>query len=174
MKFIPKALIGASLLLGSTAFAGYIDTVEQKVHLDKDESHSYFHDLTDIDYWNIIGGDLSVDIYDDHDNRFEKIFLSFETAEVVVEEYDGDTGGLTTWWFSSDFSFDATLEAKALAALTSDGKLDISITSLWGDFYVGDSTLDVMIAVPEPASFGLMVLGIGGLVASRKRKPSHA
>ena len=59
----------------------------------------------------------------------------------------------------------------ALAQINDIGSLDITIQSLWGDFYVGQSILTVetaAIAVPEPTILGLLGLGLFGLVMVRR------
>lgn len=172
---IALSLIGALIL--STANAGLIvDTVEQDVFLSTWQSHSYSHNLLEsgddpFDLGSAISGQLDISIYDDKDDGTG--WNQYELSLTIVEEFDGDTGGIT---FSNNLAFSNELEIEALAALNTDGMLDITIASLWGDFWVGDSVLTVNtgpVSVPEPALISLFGFGLIGLGVARRVRRKH-
>ena len=113
------------------------------------------------------GGTIEIQFSDNDNNMGWK---DWEVILIVVDAFDFDTGGLI---FSAS-SFSNELEVNALAEINDTGMLDISITSLWGDFYVGQSVLTVETAdasVPEPGILGILSLGLLGLgIAHRIRK----
>ncbi|WP_028672096.1 PEP-CTERM sorting domain-containing protein [Saccharospirillum impatiens] len=153
----------------SVAHAGLIvDTVEQNQYLSNLDSYSYTHDLNDDGFTlgSAVSGTLSIDINDDTD----KWYKSFEWTLVTVEDFDFDTGGYT--FYANDFN--SELELQALASLNANGMLDVKVTSLLGDFYVGNSVLSVITEVPEPGTIALVGAGLLGLFVARRRKDATA
>lgn len=156
------ALLSVFLIPLSANADPIIDIVEQNVFVDWFDSHTYSHDVNDDGFvlGSATGGTLSVTLSDDGG-----FFDSSEIAVFIVEAFDFDTGGLT---FGSAFIGD--LELAALGALNVDGLLDITIQSVWGDFYVGNSTLTVYTSIPEPGTLALLGLGLAGLGFARRRR----
>lgn len=159
-----KRIMGPALLALLFAPVGanaglIVDTVEQNVFVGWGGSHSYTHDINDDGFslGSALSATLEVEIADDSSFDFPE-FIAF-----IVEGFDFDTGGLT---FGTTFLGD--LEINALGFLNADGFLDVTITSIFGDFYVGKSTLTVQ--VPEPATLALLGFGLVGIGMARRRK----
>lgn len=154
--------------LFATVQAGLlVDEKSVNTWLTGGDSVSYYHDLNDdgFELGTAIGGTLSIEIWDDQRGWDEWVP---EVAVFVVEDFDLDTGGAA--WSYRLADFDAELEMKALAELNADGFLNVTIASLLGDFKVGDSILTIVTEVPEPATLGLLSLGVAGLFLSRRRR----
>ncbi len=165
MKRIMYSIFGLSLFaITSVSSAAIItDTVYQSVLLNMWNSHSYTHSLLDDGFTPgadvVVDGTLTIDIFDDRD-------LWPEMVVFTVEAFDFDTGGFT---FGSAFVGD--LEVNALNAINADGRLEVTVTSLLGDFYVGNSVLTVNTqSVPTPPVPLLMGLGLLGMGVIRRRK----
>lgn len=150
----------------SVAHAGLItDTIVQNQYLSTWQSYSYTHDINDDGFvlGSAISGNLNIEIRDDNDRWWE-------FSLVTVEDFDFDTGSFR--FYANDFNNE--LELEALAALNADGLLDVTVTSLLGDFYVGNSVLSVITEVPEPGTIALVGAGLFGLFVARRRKDANA
>jgi hypothetical protein len=58
-----------------------------------------------------------------------------------------------------------------------DGTYQVTVVSLWGDFYIDKSILTIdydPVPTPEPATMLLMGLGLTGIIAAHRRKAKKA
>lgn len=150
-------------LIASPAFSNIIDSYLVNTQVSGLSQTNYTHDLNDNGFvlGSALSGTLTIDIY----NEKEKWY---DAAIFQVEDFDFDTGGFT---FGS--SFMNNLEVSALGALNADGLLDVTIWST-GSFWIGESVLSIITEVPEPATFGLMMIGLLSLVFARRRAQFQA
>lgn len=158
----------AALLTSSYANAGLIEDV---IEVDQRVGHwdylYYEHDINDqgFNLGTAESASLKIEVFDDGCS----VILCLDEALpefllVTVEDFDFDTGGITLG------NFENGLEVEALLALNTDGLLGVTITSLSGDFFVGNSTLSVNTrSVPEPGTLALLALGVFGLGWARRR-----
>jgi hypothetical protein len=163
-KLIGGAVIGALMTLSSAQAGLIVDTINQDKFVDWYGSYSYTHNINDngFAFGSALSGTLAIDVSDDGG------WFDFgETILFTIEQFDFDTGGIQ--FGTADFG--NGLQAEALGALNADGLLDVTVTSLWGDFYVGKSVLTVVTeAVPEPGTLALLGFGLAGLGAARRRQ----
>jgi len=159
-KLLGSVLLSLGLLAGTAQAGLIVNTVEQNEYVGFWKSYSYEHNLNDDGFvlGSALSGTLEINISDG--NFWNKTLF-------VVDELDGDTGGIT--WFGQ--GFESELEFEALASINSDGFLGVTVKSLFGDFWLGDSVLSVHTAeVPAPGILGLMGIGLLGLGLVRRRR----
>lgn len=150
-------------LVASPAFSNIVDSYFVDTNVSGLSKTSYTHNLNDDGFvlGSALSGTLSIDVYNEEQRWWD-------AAVFQVEAFDFDTGS-----FSFGSSFLNDLEVSALGALNTDGLLDVTIWST-GSFFIGESVLSIITEVPEPATFGLMTIGLLSLVFARRRSQFQA
>ena len=212
MKALAKTLATAVIALGASAAANalptpfeYTDLVTQEVKVTEGHSYTYNHNVVDNGFE--VGSDwihsflLSIDLFDDRDKKRETVQINIEGGGPEAEYSSTRKCYLGIFCLSEYVDLSNYISAgseflgaglKALGALNDTGILEITISSLRGDFYVGRSMLKVFgleypsngngngngnVSVPEPGILALFLLGalaVGGVAALRSRRRSFA
>src|SRR5690625_4600962 len=165
-KLIGSALLSLGLLAGSAQAALIVDVVEQNQFIGWGGEYSYRHNLNDKGFTlgSALSGTLDIQVRDDNRGWDE---LVPEVILFVIGDFDFDTGGISL--FGDGYARE--LGVKALGSLNSDGDLDVTVSSVLGDFWLGNSILSVTTAqVPGPGALGLVVIGLAGLFGVSRRK----
>ncbi|MBW2602908.1 MAG: PEP-CTERM sorting domain-containing protein [Deltaproteobacteria bacterium] len=136
-------------------------------------SHPYTHNITDnspipfvVGEDVVYGYSLSIGLYDDNKGLDE--LLGCEIA------YINQPGLLKDGFY--DFNYTSNTYGWSLAGrsnLNNLGELEVTITSLWGDFSLASSTLTACgennAPVPEPVTMLLLGSGLVGLAGFRRK-----
>jgi hypothetical protein len=128
-------------------------------------STSYTHDIRDNGFTPLVdliyGYSLNVNLHDDADTGLE----------VALVNVAGVTGDRVYFDLSGSEFGGWSLAGYAQLALT--GLYDVTISSLYGDFFLDGSTLTVRgdeRSVPEPGALGLLALALLGIAFASRRK----
>lgn len=167
-QWLKKVIAAAAFLMAANAQAGLITDVETiNKTLSFGESKSWTHNILDQGF--ILGSaqsaTLTIEFRDDKDPWYSP----FETALVQIGLFDLQDGGLV---FNPTVNWTGGLGLSSLVKLNADGSLFVQVTSVLGDFVIGNSTLSVTttdVAVPEPGMLMMFALGLLGLVAARRK-----
>lgn len=172
MKMILKNAVAAAVLASSlNANAGLItDIVAVDEYVGWFDHAKWTHDLNDNGF--VLGSaqsaTLSIQFWDDG-GRFDL----GELATIIVGTIDFADG---SWIYNPVSDWNQTIGINSLASLNSNGLLNVKVWSDFGDFYVGNSTLDVTTRdeqpnpVPEPSTLGLIGFGLGALILARRKQ----
>ena len=168
IKSLKSLVVAAACLLSVNSFAGLITDVEavnKTVAITK--SVSWTHNI--LEHGFTLGtaesATLTIEFRDDKDPWY----APFETALVQLGYFDIQDGGLV---FNPTINWSGDLGLSSLVKLNADGTLFVQVTSVLGDFFIGNSTLNVVakdVSVPESSSLMLFGLGLLGLGLMRKK-----
>ncbi len=157
---ILAAAASNSALATPTTWVDYYDFTPDRL-VGQFESVVYSHDISDGPNGFVTGVDvassyaLTFNLFDDQDWDLELAIFS-QPGYLIDSAYFNLTGSESGGW-----------SLAGLWQLDATGRLTVAISSLLGDFYLGDSTLTVQgtrNSVPEPgtlALFGAALLGFG-------------
>lgn len=170
MQWLKKIAAAAVLLVATGAQAGIITDVEViNKTVGFASSQTWTHNILDegFELGSALSASLAIEFRDDKDPWYQP----FETALIQIGRFDLQDGGISitptvTWTGALGFS--------SLIKLNADGTLKVKVTSVLGDFIIGNSILTVVtkdaeVKVPEPSTIMLLSLGLLGLVAARRR-----
>lgn len=163
-----KKIVAATVLFASTScFAGVIsDVVTVNEKLNTWQSVSWTHNILDNGFalGSAQSAKVSIQIKDDSTSWIDGL----EAATIVIGVIDFEDGALV---YNAVSDWTGSLGISSLGLLNTFGELNVSVSSLFGDFWIGNSTLTVKTSnVPEPGSLLLLSLGLLGLGLARRQK----
>ena len=169
-NLVKAALFLSSLWISSLSYAGLMVDYEWVLeYASEGDTVSWTHDLTSQGF---VPGSASHAILSVWFFDFDR---QEETAEITFGLGESATPTINNFTFSA---WNGLLGANSLFDFNASGLLNVSVTSTAGDFLVKKSILSVITndkpgktaKVFEPATFGLLSLGLAGVVALRRNR----
>jgi hypothetical protein len=185
---LKRLVIGTAAIIGFAASAqaafvpaSWSENIGGNTYVDAGQWHVYQHDIKGDGFRPlqdlVTDFTLTIDLFDD--SKDKGIFRG-ETAQIFISSLPTSIFGSSVGdkVFQSDvFDFSLTngWTFSGLLELNALGTLTVGITSLWGDFVVGDSSLvangysNTPAQVPEPGTIALLGLGLLGVGFGRRK-----
>lgn len=166
IKSLKSLVFAAACLFSVNSFAGLITDVESvNKTVNFANTVSWTHNILDQGF--ILGSAQSATlIIEFRDDAQDPWYAPFETALLQIGNFDIQDGGIV----NPTVTWNGNLGFSSLAKLNADGSLFVQVTSILGDFVIGNSTLKVVTKdVPESSSLALLGLGLLGLVVMRRK-----
>jgi hypothetical protein len=169
-QWLKKIAAAATFLLATSAQAGMITDVEAvNKTVSFASSKTWTHNILDQGF--VLGSALSASLMIEFRDDKDPWYQPFETALIQIGRFDLQDGGISV---EPTVSWTGDLGFSSLIKLNADGTLKVKVTSVLGDFIIGNSILTVItkdaeVKVPEPSTIMLFCLGLLGLVAARKK-----
>lgn len=168
IQWIKKIVVATVLFASTSCFAGLItDVVTVNKTLDSGQSVNWTHNILDNGFTlgSAQSANVTIQIKDDDSNFWRD---GLEAATIVIGVIDFEDGALV---YNAVSDWTGSLGITSLGLLNSFGELSVSVSSIFGDFWIGNSTLTVKTSnVPEPGSLLLLSLGLLGLGLARRQK----
>ena len=167
-QWLKKIVAAAAFLVAANAHAGLITDVESvNKTVGFGASKSWTHNILDQGFalGSAQSATLTIEFRDDKDPWYNP----FETALIQIGFFDLQDGGLV---LNPTVNWTGGLGLSSLVKLNLDSTLFVQVTSVLGDFVIGNSILTVITKdaeVPEPGTLMLFALGLLGLAAARKK-----
>lgn len=166
-QLLKKIAVATLFMASVTAHAGVIVDVEEvNTYVGMWSSTTWTHDLSDngLVLGSAQSADISIQFWDDQRRDLP------ELASIIIGSLDLQDGAIV---YNPTSNWSGALGFNSIASLNAYGLLEVNVWSLFGDFYIGDSTLTVttadVVSVPEASSLALLVLGLLSLVACRRK-----